>query len=87
MRFISRAVFFFIMLFAGTHFSYAKKDAEKKDAEKNNTTKGQASNDTSPPSNSGDLIQKALPNTPVETNVIDGNDQLKEIFYQKAKKQ
>lgn len=81
MRFISRAVFFFIMLFVGTHLSYAKEDAEK-----NNTTKEQASNDTSPPSTSGDLTQKTPPNAPAETKIIDGNDQLKEIF-KKAKKQ
>lgn len=81
MRFISRAVFFFIMLFVGTHLSYAKEDAEK-----TNTTKEQATNNTPPPSNSGDLIQKAPPNTPVETKIIDGNDQMKELF-KKAKKQ
>lgn len=81
MRFISRAVFFFFMLFMGTYLSYAKEDAEK-----TNTTKEQASNDTSPPSNPGDLIQKAPPNTTVETKIINGNDQMKELF-KKAKKQ
>lgn len=80
MRFISRAVFFFFMLFVGTHLSYAKEDAEK-----TNTTKEQAITDTSPPSNSGDLVQKAPPNPPVETKIIDGNNQPQEIF-KKAKK-
>ena len=80
MRFISRAVVFFIMIFAGTHLCYAEVDAEK-----NNMAKEQALNVTSPPSHPGEPVPKAPPNATVETKIIDGNDQLKD--FKKAKKQ
>ena len=86
MRFISRAVFFIIMLFVGTHLSYAKEDTEKKDAKKNNTTKERALNDTSQPSDSGDLIRNTPPNTPPNTPQ-NTPVETKPINFQKAKKQ